>query len=410
MSPPPEQDGAVASQLPGIFQGLVAGGLTAVILLGISFYWRHKLHREPPDWAMGVLPPIIGGIVVFLVYIAAKVGSSIRRARMRATATAKGDRISIYVAEFGEDEESDSARELVFSSIQAELGKHVELIKAGVQLKLTPGVSEDEAALKPAEEARKLLREKHGDLFIWGKLHKLGGRPQIELRFVSATRYLDGAERKVFRQSETDTFTLEARFGPEMAGALAAVVAAQAAETVGDGGRYVVDVLRPLASRLRSLRGQLPGSMSSYGRGSFYNAYGIIAYMIGEQAGESSALLEAVAAFRESLKALPRDRAPLRWAMTQNNLGSALGRLGERESGTDLMEEALAAFRESFKELDRDRAPIQWAVTQNSLGNALKTLGERESGTDRLEEAVAAFRESLKALARDRAPIQWAMT
>ena len=46
----------------------------------------------------------------------------------------------------------------------------------------------------------------------------------------------------------------------------------------------------------------------------------------------------------------PRERVPLDWAMTQNNLGIALLRLGERESGTAKLEEAVAAFREALKE------------------------------------------------------------
>jgi len=58
----------------------------------------------------------------------------------------------------------------------------------------------------------------------------------------------------------------------------------------------------------------------------------------------------------------------------------------------------------------RDRVPLDWAATQNNLGNALRTLGERQSGTERLEEAVAAFREALKEWTRDRVPVQWAST
>ncbi|WP_292532938.1 hypothetical protein [Methylocystis sp.] len=96
--------------------------------------------------------------------------------------------------------------------------------------------------------------------------------------------------------------------------------------------------------------------------------------------------------------------------MTQMNLGNALQRLGERESGTDKLNEAVAAYRETLKEITRDRAPLQWAMTQMNLGNALQTLGERESGTGKLNEAVAAYREALKEYARDRVPLEWART
>ena len=84
--------------------------------------------------------------------------------------------------------------------------------------------------------------------------------------------------------------------------------------------------------------------------------------------------------------------------------------LGERESGTGKLEEAVAAYREALKEWTRERVPLDWATTQNNLGNALWTLGERESGTGKLEEAVAAYREALKERTRERAPLDWAMT
>jgi tetratricopeptide (TPR) repeat protein len=83
---------------------------------------------------------------------------------------------------------------------------------------------------------------------------------------------------------------------------------------------------------------------------------------------------------------------------------------GERESGTARLEEAVAAYRAALEERTRDRVPLDWAATQNNLGNALKALGERESGTARLEEAVEAFRAALREYTRDRVPFLWAQT
>ena len=86
------------------------------------------------------------------------------------------------------------------------------------------------------------------------------------------------------------------------------------------------------------------------------------------------------------------------------------GRSGSGRAGRRKLEEAVAAYREALKEWTRERVPLQWAMTQNNLGTALATLGERESGTARLEEAVAAYREALKEWTRERVPLQWAMT
>jgi hypothetical protein len=65
--------------------------------------------------------------------------------------------------------------------------------------------------------------------------------------------------------------------------------------------------------------------------------------------------------------------------------------LGERESGTARLEAAVAAYRAALQERTRERVPLAWAMTQNNLGNALARLGERESSTARLEQAVAAW-------------------
>lgn len=41
----------------------------------------------------------------------------------------------------------------------------------------------------------------------------------------------------------------------------------------------------------------------------------------------------------------------------------------------------MLAYREALKEQTRERVPLDWAATQNNLGSALQTLGERDSAT-----------------------------
>ncbi len=130
----------------------------------------------------------------------------------------------------------------------------------------------------------------------------------------------------------------------------------------------------------------------------------------GEERGDNTVLQEAIPLYSRALELLPRDRVPLYWATTQNNLGSALATLGERESGTARLDEAVAAYRAALEERTRHHVPLQWAMTQSNLGTALWRLGERESGTTRLEEAVVAFRAALEETKREQAPRDWAMT
>ena len=130
----------------------------------------------------------------------------------------------------------------------------------------------------------------------------------------------------------------------------------------------------------------------------------------GEERGDNAALRRAITVYGSALELLLRERVPLQWAVTQNNLGAALATLGQRQSGTARLEEAVAAYRAALLEWTRERVPLDWATTQNNLAAALQRLGERESGTARLEEAVAAFRGALLERTRERVPLDWAMT
>jgi tetratricopeptide (TPR) repeat protein len=145
-------------------------------------------------------------------------------------------------------------------------------------------------------------------------------------------------------------------------------------------------------------------------RGDYLNRYGTALYRYGDEKGDNTALLQAIGVFKKALNEPLRERLPLQWAMTQNNLGAALWTLGQRESSTARLEEAVAALRAALQEWTRERVPLQWAMTQNNLGAALQTLGERESSTARLEEAVAAYRAALQEWTRERVPLQWAGT
>ena len=62
----------------------------------------------------------------------------------------------------------------------------------------------------------------------------------------------------------------------------------------------------------------------------------------------------------------------------------------------------MTAYRAALQERTRERTPLDWAASENNLANALTTLGERESGTAELEEAVAAYRAALEEWTRER--------
>jgi tetratricopeptide (TPR) repeat protein len=130
----------------------------------------------------------------------------------------------------------------------------------------------------------------------------------------------------------------------------------------------------------------------------------------GRDFGDNAALKAAVTVFRAALLERTRERVPLDWAATQNNLGAALRTLGERETGTARLDDAVTAYRSALLERTRERVPLDWATTQNNLGSALQTLGERETGTARLDDAVTTYRAALLERTRERVPLDWAQT
>ena len=119
---------------------------------------------------------------------------------------------------------------------------------------------------------------------------------------------------------------------------------------------------------------------------------------------------EAIAACRAALQERTREKVPLYWATTENNLGNALRSLGQQRSDAALLNEALAAYRAALEERTRSKMPLEWATTKNNLGLALAALGQQESHPARLIEAVAAYREALLERTREKAPLDWALT
>ena len=83
----------------------------------------------------------------------------------------------------------------------------------------------------------------------------------------------------------------------------------------------------------------------------------------GSEFGDNAALDESIAVYKQALALAPRDRVPLDWAGTQNNLGNALQALGARAADPALLEDAVTAYREALKEYTRDHLPLLWATT-----------------------------------------------
>ena len=228
-------------------------------------------------------------------------------------------KINILLARL-QDKNDDSLREIVRDAITKELRDAVEII---------PWPEAPPFALALAQsKARKWLRSKSCDVFLWGR--EIGDKT-LALRFTVLT----GPDPEVQSYGLTsDTLELPVKFVSDLGAAIAARIVGAAAPAILMSGHYLVPVMRACAERLELIVTSLNPAFDADTRGSLLFSYGLVRGTIGDQAGSSQDLQHAVAAYRAALQEFTRERVPLQWAMTQNDLGNALLRLGERESGT----------------------------------------------------------------------------
>jgi tetratricopeptide (TPR) repeat protein len=360
----------------------VSGVVVAVVLL---IWWQWPKIKDLPGVAS-----LAGFVKDRLIQRKRLIASSIGN-------RPRGDRFSIALARLINDNESGDSKTLILEELKTFPG--IEVLNVDSEIS-------DGDVKAGHEKARDMLNARHADAIIWGRVIKFGGGsvPKLYLTFSS-----DDALNKVDNYKPTEDFKLPELFWNNLKQILGLVVATADSRFGALKGHYTADQLAPHIARVRHLL-DTQETWTQQQRAPIEYFLASALFSLGEQSGDNGCLRESIDAYRNALLEHTRDRVPLDWAATQNNLGSVLSTLGERESGTGRLEEAVTAYRDALLERTRDRVPLDWAMTQNNLGGTLSTLGERESGTARLEEAVTAFRDALLEYTRDRVPLDWAMT
>jgi tetratricopeptide (TPR) repeat protein len=96
-------------------------------------------------------------------------------------------------------------------------------------------------------------------------------------------------------------------------------------------------------------------------------------------------LAQAVQAYQKALQVYTKEQLPQQWAMTQNNLGSALQEQGIRtggQKGADLLSQAVQAYQKALEIRTFEYLPTDWAQTQNNLAELYEI---RENWTTAIE-------------------------
>ena len=287
----------------------------------------------------------------------------------------------------------------------------IELVRSALSVRASGAADDWRPAMQDA--AAEVLAEWDADLAIVGLVKQT--RQVLSLWFISRTG--EGTLGRGDRPYKLEDVTLGEDFHEDLDDQLEGVLLA-AMSITEDTDEMLAQALEQW---LREVRGKLAARLRNSAesqperRSRLQEVLGLVLLRLGELDGGTQYPEEAVSVYRASLKELSRDRAPLEWARMQYYLGTALYSLGkalsvkgERESGMERLEEAVEVHRAALEEFTRERAPLDWAFTQNNLGGALHQLGDQGGGTQRLEEAVKAYRAALEELTRERWPLQWA--
>ena len=314
---------------------------------------------------------------------------------------AKGTHFTVLIADLDGDADGTHTRHIV-AALRNYTGLDVILVGRGP--KTFDLGTRVEAQLEAEKRGRDILGKLNGDVLIFGEVAQANTRLRL--------RFLPGHEALEDRQGsyQLQAAELPAEFGSDFHAVLMALVAASIAPVTEQAGSYLVDLLRPAARKLENLLANPPPQLNSYQRGLLLCGLGLATLRLGQQTGEDAWFSRSLATCHDTLQVWTRARAPLQWAMTQNNLGSTLMALGYRERSGTCFKEAIAAYRSAAGVLTRQRSPLDWAGIQTNLASALSGLGELEKRTDHLNKAVKVFEKALKEGARERAPLQWAMT
>ena len=297
-----------------------------------------------------------------------------RLGELRRMPRAQGDRFSILVAKIENDKEGVHRR-LIADALQGRFDKgEVEVLLPNRTITTSGSDKPQEAAKAGHERARVLLRETNANVMVWGEALDTKTDAPMRLHWtVNAQSDLNKSSEK-YRPTEAG-YDLPELFWTDLSDALGLLATAQVASFASQDGSFVADQLEPFIKRVRNL--VLSGKLSDQQQASLRLILADGLSTFGEQRGDSGALQEAVNTYREALKEYTRERVPLDWATTQNNLGNALRALGERESGTAHLEDAVTAYREALKERTRERVPLDWAETQKNLDIVAKLLVAR---------------------------------
>lgn len=232
-----------------------------------------------------------------------------------------------------------------------------------------PDLIDGEIGEETLEQSRAILASHNGDSLILGSVMPAG--PRIRLRMVG--RYEGGAGRH--GPYQIDWTELPKRFGPDFEGQLLTLAALSISPSAQDeeGRAYLVDLLRPAASKLTRLLEQQANHADSEQQGVLWHALGLAASMLGEFTKSQRWLDVAVHAHKTALLIWHDDTVVFDSAIAQNNLGYALKLLAAHADSDEyqaaILKQSAQAFQQALHVYRAARAGFAVSQTEANLAH-----------------------------------------
>jgi hypothetical protein len=281
--------------------------------------------NDPKNWASwAALLIVFGGVGL--------VGTGANGVRLwfkkRNIGRSPGERLTVILADLVGDDSSRGQKQNVRDSLELYLGSSIHIIAYPQALAIAEGHFDAELT-KTHAMAQRILENKRGDLLIWGRVKSANllalyftGR-SVGTSEVSPYMLVSDAERAL---------ELPLNFDRDLGAAVAARVVAVGNALLGKVGSFLTPYAERFAEQIAPLVAHPKSKWTPDARGAVLHAFGLAKNLAGREQADRTSLEEAVATYR-ALEERTRARAPLQWAATQNNLGTALSTLGERRAG-----------------------------------------------------------------------------
>ncbi|WP_147163066.1 hypothetical protein, partial [Pararhodospirillum oryzae] len=275
-------------------------------MLRVVGEWVLAWLKKPAFWIVGLLGVGVGNAIVDHIteYIKEDVFPSLACEvhELRRT-PADGSRFTVLVSTLAGDTDG---RQTKFITHALEGEKGFERVATCRSLAIDDNELPGSMATEEAERTgRAWLEQFHADVLIWGAVS--GSDKSLRLSFLTTQAGEAGRAYPLHPQ----TLELPSSFDEQIATQLVTVALAAITPATEETGRYLVDRLRPLQQKLDRLRQHPPHGATPRQQADIAVAVGLANQVIGEQAGDTVALTNAVAAFRDALTKYTRADVPL---------------------------------------------------------------------------------------------------